>query len=491
MPWQPENNLIQERHRKWREWVERRGEDPFEITRFDRTHAAAEIHDQFESLAGETARVAGRVMRKARVGRLSFLHIADDSGRVQLVFERERLGEEEYGLARLFDVGDLVGAAGEIFATKTGEKSVRVQQFQLLSKALHPLPDKWHGLKDVETRYRQRYVDLIMNEEVHALFRRRSLIVRAVRRFLDDAGFLEVETPMLHALPGGALARPFATHHNALDVELYLRVAPELHLKRLVVGGFEKVYEINRNFRNEGVSTRHNPEFTMLEAYQAYADYTAIMELVERLLSTVCEQVQGGLRVTYQGQEIDWTPPWPRVRLYDALREHSGIDFEDLTGNDRAAREAGEALDLRFAPHEGFAHVVDAVFKKTVMPQLIQPTFLIDYPVELSPLAKRKPEDARLTERFQPVVGGLELGNAFSELNHPIDQQDRFEAQQTLKAAGDQEAHPMDTDYIRALEYGLPPTGGLGIGIDRLTMLLCDAASIRDVILFPLLKPEE
>ncbi|HIE50958.1 MAG TPA: lysine--tRNA ligase, partial [Armatimonadetes bacterium] len=353
--------------------------------------------------------------------------------------------------------------------------------------------EKYHGLTDVETRYRQRYLDLLVNPGVRRTFETRTKVIRALRHFLDEEGFWEVETPILQPVPGGATARPFVTHHQALDLDLYLRIAPELYLKRLIIGGFEKVYEISRNFRNEGIDPRHNPEFTMLEAYQAYADYHEMMNLVELLIVTACEAAVETLHLEYQGQAIDLTPPWPRVQLYEALAEHTGIDFramgEEEGEREAAARRAAEDLGVQLQPTDDFAHIVDAVLKKRVVPRLIQPTFLIDYPVELSPLAKRKSEDPTLTERFQPFIGGLELGNAFSELNNPLDQRARFEAQLALRQRGLEEAHRMDEDFLVALEHGMPPTGGLGLGIDRLVMLLTDAASIRDVILFPQMRP--
>jgi lysyl-tRNA synthetase class 2 len=387
------------------------------------------------------------------------------------------------------DIGDFLGVEGAVFTTRTGEITIAAERLQVLAKSLRPLPAKWHGLRDVETRYRRRYVDLIVSPEVRRAFVVRSQVIREIRHFLDFRGFLEVETPMMQPIPGGAAARPFITHHNALDLDLYLRVAPELYLKRLIVGGFEKVYEINRNFRNEGVSSRHNPEFTMLEAYQAYADYNDMMKLVEELVEHVCGEVLGELSLTYQGKEIDMRPPWRRIGLLEAIVEHTGVDPQRLleVGSARAVcRElglpAGEDLHL--------STLVNNLFEARVEPHLIQPTFVVDYPTAISPLAKRKPDNPELVERFEPFVAGQELGNAFTELNDPLDQRRRFEEQARERAAGDEEAHPMDEDYVRALEYGMPPTGGLGIGIDRLVMLLTDSASIRDVILFPQMRPE-
>jgi lysyl-tRNA synthetase class 2 len=379
---------------------------------------------------------------------------------------------------------------GTVLKTRTGETTVEVRQFWLLAKALRPIPEKWHGLKDVEVRYRQRYLDLIANPSVREIFVKRALLLRAIRQFLDERGFLEVETPILQPVYGGALARPFITHHNALDMDLYLRIAPELYLKRLLVGGFERVYEIGRNFRNEGIDARHNPEFTMLEAYQAYADYHDIMRLVEELIAFVAQSVLGTTTITYQGHTIDLTPPWRRLSLMDALKEVTGVDFLAFRNDDERARAIGRQLGLSIEPTDHWGRVLDEALKKKVVPTLIQPTFLLDYPVEISPLAKRKPDDPTMTERFQGFIGGLEVANAFSELNDPLDQRERFEMQQRLRERGDVEAHPLDWDFVTALEYGMPPTGGLGIGIDRLMMLFTNSPSIREVILFPLLRPE-
>jgi lysyl-tRNA synthetase class 2 len=400
------------------------------------------------------------------------------------------LGQEAYERFGDLDVGDLLGVEGTVLKTRTGETTVEVRQFWLLAKALRPIPEKWHGLKDVEVRYRQRYLDLIANPSVREIFVKRALLLRAIRQFLDERGFLEVETPILQPVYGGALARPFITHHNALDMDLYLRIAPELYLKRLLVGGFERVYEIGRNFRNEGIDARHNPEFTMLEAYQAYADYHDIMRLVEELIAFVAQSVLGTTTITYQGHTIDLTPPWRRLSLMDALKEVTGVDFLAFRNDDERARAIGRQLGLSIEPTDHWGRVLDEALKKKVVPTLIQPTFLLDYPVEISPLAKRKPDDPTMTERFQGFIGGLEVANAFSELNDPLDQRERFEMQQRLRERGDVEAHPLDWDFVTALEYGMPPTGGLGIGIDRLMMLFTNSPSIREVILFPLLRPE-
>ncbi len=482
--------LFADRLAKLQRWREQ-GLDPFQATKFDRTHLAAEIVAQFDTLQGQTVRVAGRLIAFREHGKLTFADLLDSSGRIQLMVRINLVGEEAYRLFGELDTGDIIGAEGVVTKTRTGEVTVEVRRFWILAKALRPLPEKWHGLKDVEVRYRQRYLDLIANPEVREIFVKRSKIIQAIRRFLDERGFLEVETPILQPVYGGALARPFITHHNALGMELYLRIAPELYLKRLIVGGLERVYEIGRNFRNEGVDARHNPEFTMLEVYQAYADYHDIMRLTEELVAYVAQTVLGTLVITFQGHTIDLTPPWRRLSLMDALKEVTGIDFLAFRGDDEKAQEVGRQLGLSVEPTDHWGRVLDEALKKKVVPNLIQPTFLVDYPVEISPLAKRKPDDPAMTERFQGFVGGLEIANAFSELNDPLDQRERFKMQQRLRERGDVEAHPLDWEFVTALEYGMPPTGGLGIGIDRLTMLLTNSPSIREVILFPLLRPEE
>ncbi len=481
--------LFQDRLAKLQRWRER-GIDPFAVTRFDRTHQVAEIKAQFEALQGQTVRIAGRLLALRTHGKLTFADLLDGSGKIQLMARINTMGQEAYERFGDLDVGDLIGVEGTVLKTRTGETTVEVKQFWLLAKALRPIPEKWHGLKDVEVRYRQRYLDLIANPSVREIFVQRALLLRAIRQFLDERGFLEVETPILQPVYGGALARPFITHHNALDMDLYLRIAPELYLKRLIVGGFERVYEIGRNFRNEGIDARHNPEFTMLEAYQAYADYRDIMRLVEELIAFVAQSVLGTTTITYQGHTIDLTPPWRRLSLMDALKEVTGVDFLAFRNDDERARAIGRQLGLSIEPTDHWGRVLDEALKKKVVPTLIQPTFLLDYPVEISPLAKRKPDDSTMTERFQGFIGGLEVANAFSELNDPLDQRERFEMQQRLRERGDVEAHPLDWDFVTALEYGMPPTGGLGIGIDRLMMLFTNSPSIREVILFPLLRPE-
>lgn len=481
--------LFLDRLAKLQRWRERHL-DPFAVTRFERTHQVADIKARFEELQGQSVRVAGRLIALRAHGKLTFADLLDGSGKIQLMANVALLGQDAYERFGDLDVGDILGVEGIVMKTRTGETTVQVHRFWLLAKALRPIPEKWHGLKDVEVRYRQRYLDLIANPSVREIFVKRALILRSIRRFLDERGFLEVETPILQPVYGGALARPFITHHNALDMDLYLRIAPELYLKRLIVGGFERVYEIGRNFRNEGIDARHNPEFTMLEAYQAYADYHDIMRLVEELIAFVAQSVLGTMSITYQGHTIDLTPPWRRLRLLDTLKEATGVDFLAFRHDDERAREIGRQLGLSVEPTDHWGRILDEALKKKVVPTLIQPTFLMDYPVEISPLAKRKPEDPTMTERFQGFIGGLEVANAFSELNDPLDQRERFERQQRLRQQGDPEAHPLDWDFVTALEYGMPPTGGLGIGIDRLTMLLTDSPSIREVILFPLLRPE-
>jgi len=483
------SDLIAQRRAKLDHLVQS-GHDPFSVTRFERTHLAQPILDGFADLEDQPVAVAGRVRSLRRHGKVVFAHVEDPSGRIQVYFRRDDVGEARYHLLEDLDIGDFLAVRGTVFRTRTGEITVAAREFSMLAKALRPLPDKWHGLKDVEIRYRQRYLDLIVNPDVRKVFLARSRIISELRRFLDGRGFVEVETPMMQPIPGGAAAKPFITHHNALDVDLYLRVAPELYLKRLVVGGLERVYEINRNFRNEGVSTRHNPEFTMLEAYQAYADYGDMMDLTEALVTHVCRAVTGGLQIAYQGQEMDLTPPWQRVRLSEALAEHAGIDPARLDETASAREVCGE-LGLPDGEDLPLSTMVGNVFDTFVQPKLIQPTFVVDYPTAISPLAKRKPGDPRFVERFEPFMAAQEIGNAFSELNDPIDQRQRFEEQMAERAAGDDEAHPMDEDYVRALEYGLPPTGGLGIGIDRLVMILTDSPSIRDVILFPQMRSEQ
>lgn len=469
------------------------GIDPFG-QKFTRTHVAKELHDLYgeetkESLAEKniTATVAGRVMTKRGKGKVMFAHIQDVSGQIQLYVRKDDIGAEAYSIFKTIDLGDIVGVSGTVFKTNVGELSIHVKEFTFLTKALRPLPEKYHGLQDIELRYRKRYLDLIMNMESRQTFILRSKIIQAMRSYLDQQGFLEVETPMLHPIPGGATARPFKTHHNALDIPLYMRIAIELHLKRLIVGGLEKVYEIGRVFRNEGISTRHNPEFTMIELYQAYADFKDIMELTENLIAHIAQEVLGTTMITYGEHEIDLQPRWKRVHMVDAIKEHTGVDFwQEMT--DEEARQLAKEHDVELTGHMTFGHIVNEFFEQKVEDKLIQPTFVYGHPVEVSPLAKKNKEDSRFTDRFELFIVGREHANAFSELNDPIDQRERFEAQVAERAAGNDEAHLMDEDFLEALEYGMPPTGGLGIGIDRLVMLLTNSPSIRDVLLFPQMR---
>jgi lysyl-tRNA synthetase class 2 len=471
-----------------------RGVDPYPV-RFDRDRTLAELRAEFGDLPPGTetdvrVRVAGRILLLRRQGKLSFATIRDQSGAVQLFVSRAVLGEEAHDAFDALDLGDWVGVDGTVMTTRKGELSVKVDGFQLLAKALRPLPDKWHGLSDVDTRFRQRYVDLIVNEDARRVFAIRFHAVAAIRRELADAGFVEVETPVLGHELGGATARPFVTHHNALDIDLYLRIAPELHLKRLVVGGFERVFEIGRVFRNEGVDTSHNPEFTMLEAYQAFADYHDMMELTERLVVTAARAARDGDTVLeLRGERIDLAEPWPRATMVELIREHVGVEIHPSM-DVAAARTVLDRLGLPYKDEWGAGRLTHEVYDELVEPKLVRPTFVLDHPRETSPLARAHRDDPNLVERFEVVVNGNELANAYSELNDPIDQRARFEAEARARAAGDVEAGTVDEDYLRALEYGLPPTGGMGLGIDRLTMLLAGVSSIREVILFPTLKPE-
>lgn len=464
-----------------------RGIEPYG-GRFERTKLAQAIKDEFEVLEGQEVRVAGRMMAKRGHGKAGFANLQDPSGGIQLYFKSDDLGEEQYELYEKCDIGDIIGIWGRVFRTKRGEISVAVSRMVYLAKSLHPLPEKWHGLKDVELRYRQRYLDLIVNPEVREVFTKRSKIIRSMRRYLDDQGFLEVETPMMQPIAGGATARPFITHHNALNMDLYLRIAPELYLKRLLVGGLERVYEINRNFRNEGISTKHNPEFTMVEMYQAFADYEVMMELAENLIYHAVMEVLGTPVVEYQGTSLDFTPPWERITMLDSIKEYSGIDLA-AAEDDQEARILAQSLGLMIDKHATRGEIINTIFEEKVEPHLVQPTFIYSYPVEISPLAKRSQDAPHLTERFEIFIMNRELGNAFSELNDPLDQRGRFEDQMKKRSQGDSEAHMMDEDYLNALEYGMPSAGGMGIGIDRLVMILTDSPSIRDVILFPTLRP--
>ncbi len=452
------------------------------------THKNQEILDKFAELENAPVAIAGRLMAKRTHGKASFGNLQDLTGQIQIYVRKDDVGEEAYESFLRTDLGDILGIEGTVFKTRRGEISIAVQKATMLAKSLRPLPEKWHGLKDVDLRYRQRYLDLIVNPEVKQVFIQRSRIIQSLRQQLDDWNFLEVETPMMQTIAGGATARPFITHHNALNMDLFLRIAPELFLKRLLVGGLEKVYEINRNFRNEGISTKHNPEFTMIELYQAYADYEDMMALAEQLISNLAGELHGTTIIPYQGKMIDLTPPWTRLTMLESIEKYVGLDFTKLE-TDAEARAAAKGLNLDIDATATKGMIINEVFEEFVEPRLVQPTFIINHPIEVSPLAKRNAEDPRFTDRFEVFIAGREMANAFSELNDPLDQRNRFQLQVEKRAAGDQEAHMMDEDYLQALEYGMPPAGGMGIGVDRLVMLLTDSASIRDVILFPTMRP--
>lgn len=472
------------------------GLDPFG-KRFERTHLSQEIVEQYDQFSKEELEeksaeviIAGRIMTKRGKGKAGFAHLQDLKGQIQIYVRKDAIGDDSYEFFKTADLGDIIGVRGTIFKTNVGELSVKAQEVEYLTKALRPLPEKFHGLKDVEQRYRQRYLDLIVSENSKETFILRSRIIQAMRRYLDNQGFLEVETPMLHSIAGGATARPFITHHNALDMQLYIRIAIELHLKRLIVGGLEKVYEIGRVFRNEGISTRHNPEFTMLELYEAYADYNDIMSLTENLIAHTAQEVLGTTTVRYGEEDINLAPGWKRLHMADAVKEYTGVDFWQHMSKEEAQALANEH-GIEIKPTMEVGHILNEFFEQKVEEQLVQPTFIYGHPVEISPLAKKNPEDERFTDRFELFIVRREHANAFTELNDPIDQRERFEAQLIEKEEGNDEAHEMDDDFIEALEYGLPPTGGLGIGIDRLVMLLTNSASIRDVLLFPQMRPKE
>lgn len=481
-----QNELLRVRRRKLASLREK-GIEPFS-SKYIASHYSTDIIEQFNLLEGKEVSVAGRVVSQRAHGKAAFAHVQDYCGQIQVYFRLDQLGPEQYGLLELLDLGDIIGARGTVFRTQKGEITVSVLEYRLLAKSLRPLPEKWHGLKDVELRYRQRYVDLIVNEEVRQTFIRRSRIVQAMRTYLDERGFLEMETPILQTLAGGALARPFITYHNTLDMKLYLRIATELHLKRLLVGGLDKVYEIGRIFRNEGISSRHNPEFTSVEIYWNYADYEDMMELTENLIHRIALQVLGTSRITFQGETIDLTPPWPRETMVEVVRKYAGVDFHripDAAAAYRAAADAGLELPKGLTRGE----ILNEFFEAFCEEQLRQPIFVKDYPIEVSPLAKKMESDPLFTYRFEAFIIGCEIANAFTELNDPIDQRERFEQQLAKREAGDSEAHVMDEDFVNALEYGMPPAGGLGIGVDRLIMLLTDSPSIRDVIPFPTMRP--
>ncbi len=483
------NEILRVRREKLRE-LQENGQDPFVEVRFDADKTAAEIKADFAGLEGKTVTLAGRMMSKRIMGKASFASIMDKSDKIQLYVRREELGEEEYKAFKKLDIGDILGVSGEVFQTKTGEISVKASKITLLSKSLRPLPEKFHGLTDTDTRYRQRYVDLIVNTEVRDTFVKRSKIIASIRRYLDGQGFLEVETPMLVANAGGAAARPFITHSNALGEDFKLRISLELYLKRLIVGGLERVYEIGRVFRNEGVDTRHNPEFTLMELYQAYTDYHGMMDLTENLYRHVAEEVLGTTKITYGGVEMDLGKPFERITMVEAVRKYAGVDFDKIQTLEEAQAAAKEH-HVEIEKHHKKGDILNRFFEEFVEHHLIQPTFVMDHPIEISPLTKKKPENPEYVERFEFFMNGWEMANAYSELNDPIDQRERFRAQEALLAQGDEEANTTDEDFMNALEIGMPPTGGIGFGIDRMCMLLTDSAAIRDVLLFPTMKSLE
>ena len=466
------------------------GSDPFQITKYEADNDSANIKANFDALEGQPVSIAGRMMSKRGMGKVSFCDLQDRTGRIQLYARKDEMDEEEYNRFKKFDIGDILGVKGVVFRTQRGEMSVRVEKVTLLSKSLLPLPEKYHGLKDTDARYRQRYVDLIMNPEVKQTFVLRSRFIKFVRDFLDARGYMEVETPVLNTISGGATARPFITHHNTLDIDMYMRIATELPLKRLIVGGLDRVYELGRIFRNEGMDPKHNPEFTTVELYQAYADFNDMMDLFEDLLSSAAKELLGSYQLTWQGEDLDLTPGWPRLPMHEAVKQYTGLDFMAI-GSDEEAVAAAKSIGVELPPTADptWGNALYEVFDQKVEEKLIQPTFITMHPVDVSPLAKRSPKDPRLTERFELFICHSEMGNAFSELNDPIDQRARFQKQVELRAKGDDEAGMMDEDFLNALEYGLPPTGGLGIGIDRCVMMLTNSDTIREVILFPTMKP--
>lgn len=465
------------------------GKDPFEITTSDRNILSNEIIEKFEELENKDICIAGRIMSKRGKGKVAFIDVHDRGGKMQIFAKIDDLGEENYKMLLKWDIGDIIEVKGFVFRTRVGEISIHAKEVTLLSKSLLPLPEKYHGLKDVDLRYRQRYVDLIMNPEVKDTFIKRSAIIKTIREFLDNMGYIEVETPVLNTIAGGAAARPFITHHNTLDMDLFLRIAPELYLKRLIVGGMEKVYEIGRLFRNEGMDVKHNPEFTTIEIYEAYTDYHGMMDRTEQMINKACVAVNGTDQIEYQGEAINLAVPFKRVTMIDAVKEYTGVDFGEFIGNTEKAKEVAKQLNLEVKSTDTWGNILNTAFEEKVEENLVQPTFVCDYPVEVSPLTKRKKGVPELVERFELFVTRRELANAYSELNDPIDQRGRFEHQLMLRDAGDDEANMLDDDFLTALEYGMAPTGGMGMGIDRLVMLLTDSASIRDVIIFPTMKP--
>lgn len=469
--------------------LQQEGKDPFYVNTSDKDTDAKEIHEGFEELEGKDVCIAGRIMSWRDMGKASFLDIHDRSGRIQVYVKINDVGEDVYHGLSKWDIGDLAEVKGFVFRTRRGEISVHAKEIRLLAKSLLPMPEKHHGLKDTDLRYRQRYVDLIVNPEVKETFVKRSQIIQTMRNFLDEQGFIEVETPILNTIPGGAAARPFITHHNTLDLDLYLRIAPELYLKRLIVGGMEKVYEIGRQFRNEGMSVKHNPEFTTIELYQAYTDYHGMMDITERMIHACAEKVCGGETITYEGEEVSLALPFTRMSMNEAVKKYTGVDFDSFAGDTQKAQEVAKKLGLPVEPHHVWGDILNVAFEEKVEEQLLQPTFIYDYPVEVSPLTKRKQDRPELVERFELFITRRELANAYTELNDPFDQRERFQYQMKLRDAGDEEANMIDEDFLTALEYGMPPTGGMGMGIDRLAMLLTDSSSIRDVLLFPTMKP--
>ncbi|SHO53364.1 lysine--tRNA ligase [Anaerocolumna xylanovorans] len=483
------NELLKVRRNKLAELKEN-GKDPFQVMKYQVTHHSKDIEEGFEALEGKEVSVAGRIMSKRVMGKASFMNLRDIKGDIQAYVKKDTIGDDSYAEFKKYDIGDIVGITGEVFKTHTEEISIKVTSIVLLTKSLQILPEKYHGLKDTDTRYRQRYVDLIVNPEVKDTFVKRSFIIREIRKYLDSKNFIEVETPVLVPNAGGAAAKPFNTHHNALDEDIHLRISLELYLKRLIVGGLERVYEIGRVFRNEGLSVRHNPEFTLLELYQAYTDYYGMMDLAEELFRTVAQNVLGTTTISYDGVEIDLSKPFERLTMLEAVKKYSGVDFTQVKTEEEAKAIAKER-HIEYEERHKKGDIINLFFEEYVEENLVQPTFIMDHPVEISPLAKRKPEAPDFTERFELFITKREMANAFSELNDPIDQRGRFEAQEALKAAGDEEANSMDEDFLNALEYGMPPTGGIGIGIDRLVMLLTDSAAIRDVLLFPTMKNKE
>ena len=484
------NELMKIRRDKFSSLKEN-GKNPFEVTKFSCTNYASETKENFETLEGKDVTIAGRMVSWRDMGKASFMDVLDSSGKIQIYVKIDDIGVENFEGMSLWDIGDIVGLTGFVFKTRRGEISVHAKEITLLAKSFLPLPEKFHGLKDTDTRYRQRYLDLISSPEIKDTFAKRSKIIKIIRNYLDDNGFTEVETPVLNVIPGGAAAKPFVTHHNALDIDLYLRIAPELYLKRLIVGGMDKVYELGRLFRNEGMSTKHNPEFTSIEIYEAYADYNSMMELTENLIRSCALASAGTTEIEYQGEKIDLSKPFERLTMIDAVRKYTGKDFSEFVGDSVKAIECAKSLGVECKSGDTWGDILNKLFEEKVEENLVQPTFICDYPVEISPLTKRKSDTPYLVERFELFITRREIANAYSELNDPLDQRARFEHQMKLRDAGDDEANMLDEDFITALEYGMPPTGGLGMGIDRLVMLLTDSPSIRDVIIFPTMKPKD